>query len=103
VKPFEGRYGFRGAQFVRQWRVLIALRRHRWTLEQLATELQCSQRTLMRDIEVLEAVGLPITTAVERRRGIKGEFFFAGDWPAWPRNEVAPVAELSSSTLVVGL
>jgi predicted DNA-binding transcriptional regulator YafY len=87
----------RGAQFVRQWRVLIALRRQRWTLEQLARELQCSQRTIARDIEVLEAVGLPITTTVERRRGLTVEFLFAGNWPAWPRNEVAPVADLKST------
>jgi membrane protein involved in colicin uptake len=63
-------------------------------------------RYTARDIEVLEAVGLPITTTIERRRGLTVEFLFAGDWPAWPRNQVAPVAELehtvSSSTLVLG-
>jgi predicted DNA-binding transcriptional regulator YafY len=53
----------RGDQLARQWRVLhiLGARGGRTVLE-LAREIECSLRTLWRDLAVLQAAGFPLTT-----------------------------------------
>ena len=58
----------RGQQQIRQWRLLhlLASRRGR-TIPELMQEIGCSRRTAWRDLEVLQAVGFPITNERDGR------------------------------------
>src|SRR5690606_32809742 len=60
----------RGRQVVRQWQILVALRgaRRGLTIRQLgdAVERECTERTLYRDIEHLQAAGFGIDKSGER-------------------------------------
>jgi len=58
----------RGQQQIRQWRLLhlLASRRGR-TIPELMREVGCSRRTAWRDLEVLQAVGFPITNERDGR------------------------------------
>ena len=52
----------RGNQLIRQWRALLILSMHGGrSVDELAGEVGCSRRTLWRDLEVLQAVGFPVT------------------------------------------
>lgn len=53
----------RGNQVTRQWRLIQLLERSRRGLafEELARELDCTTRTVMRDLDHLQAVGFPVT------------------------------------------
>ncbi|MEI7836063.1 MAG: transcriptional regulator [Planctomycetota bacterium] len=52
----------RGDPLFRQWLLLKALQSHRFGLscDELATESECTKRTVQRDLSVLEKVGFPI-------------------------------------------
>ena len=51
----------RGAPLIRQWSLLRLLAKSRYiTVPILSTELNCSRRTIRRDLLVLEAAGFPI-------------------------------------------
>jgi hypothetical protein len=81
----------RGAQFVRQWRLLVSLRRGPKTLTALSGELDCCERTVRRDLEVLQAVSLPI---VSERTGDDGTKWGVLEMLAWPFDSVVPGGEL---------
>lgn len=53
----------RGDQVTRQWRLIRLLEKTRrgYTFEELACELGCSARTVMRDLEQVQWVGFPVT------------------------------------------
>jgi hypothetical protein len=83
----------RGAQFERQWRLLVLLRRAPQTLQGLARELGCTTRTVRRDLDMFERVPLPIVRLSENgpvRWGI-------GGMDAWPRGDVLPHQAVASS------
>lgn len=71
------------------------------TLEALAKALSVSTRTIRRDLAALQAVPLPITSRFEGdRHGVQREqpnVWALGETPAWPRREIAPVAEPSGT------
>ena len=52
----------RGDQVTRQWRLIQLLERSRrgLTFDELARELDCTTRTVMRDLEHVQAVGFPV-------------------------------------------
>ena len=86
------RYGPRCTQFVRQWKILCALRRCPQTLEDLAALCGCTTRTTRRDLHVLSEAGLPVGNWMyDNADGLWG----LGSIPEWPRSERAPVRELS--------
>lgn len=59
----------RGDQLSRQWRLIQRLARSRYgaTPEDLAQELECTRRTVYRDLDALMYAGFPVTS--ERRDG----------------------------------
>ncbi len=77
---------------MRQWRLIILLRRRAWTIEELAEELDVCCRTIYRDLDALQMVPFPITTT-ERNKHQRGRWSL-GPMVEWPRNEAAPVREL---------
>lgn len=94
----------RREQFVRQWRVLLALRQGPRTLRQLAEELGVCQRTVRRDLYALQRVPLPISSLFPggdaARKGIRAQdpnLWCLGETPAWPRREAFPARELPPS------
>lgn len=59
----------RGDQVIRQWKLLWLLESHRGrTLEELAEELGCCARTVIRDLDHLQQVGFPL---YDEREGIE--------------------------------
>lgn len=87
----QRRYSSRGSQFVRQWKLLVLLRWKPHTLAMLSVELGCHGRTVRRDLEVLQAVGLPIVADEPQS---KPSTWAVGSMPEWPAREVSPVQEL---------
>lgn len=83
----------RGAQFRRQWKLLIALRSERLTHKQLARRLAVTTRTVIRDLHVLIDVGLPVRSAGVGCRDDE-KVFWIGACAKWPRDEASPVLEL---------
>ena len=58
----------RGQQQIRQWRLLhLLVSRRGRTIPELMQEIGCSRRTAWRDLEVLQAVGFPITNERDGR------------------------------------
>ena len=59
----------RGDQLARQWRLiqLLARRRYGVGLDDLAAELECTKRTVYRDLDALQFAGFPVTS--EKRDG----------------------------------
>ena len=105
------RYSDRRNQFIRQWRLLVLLRRRPHTLPELAAALRCCQRTVRRDIYALQAVPLPIASKWPAGEGVdpspvkgrpySGLIIDANVWslgamPEWPRNDEVPSDELSA-------
>lgn len=93
----RARYAARCNQFIRQWKLLVILRRGWWTLDQLADQLDCSTRTIRRDLVALQTVPLPI---VERRnedeQGLdEPALWSVGAIDAWPRREATPVKDVA--------
>jgi predicted DNA-binding transcriptional regulator YafY len=75
------RVGGRGAQLLRQWRLLRSLEgaRRGLTAAELrdAIQAECSPRTVYRDLELLQEIGFPITSSSGRWRFLEsGE----GSW-----------------------
>jgi predicted DNA-binding transcriptional regulator YafY len=77
----------RGALVVRQWRLLVLLRRGPHTIPQLARELGVAERTVFRDLNALESVPFPLL-----RDGLQSVTLAA--MPEWPRRETTPVQEI---------
>jgi hypothetical protein len=98
VKPAQ-RYGGRGSQFVRQWKLLLLLRQGQHTLSGLAQQLGCCQRTIRRDLAVLESAHIPVMSwRINDGGGMDegGTIYWGLDtFPEWPRREVVPCAMLS--------
>lgn len=98
----------RANMLLRQWRLLVKLRRGWWTLEEMAEELGVTTRTIRRDLAVLETVPFPIVQTepgdvpaglVKGRRSVS-EFKDKRMWSVaqmdtWPRNEAMPVREVA--------
>lgn len=61
----------RGDTLKRQWALVQALQSHRYglTIEELAEKVECTRRTIQRDINVLRDVGLPIQHEVFDTQG----------------------------------
>lgn len=57
----------RNRQVVRQWELLNAIAEQPSTLEELATALDVTDRTIRRDLDALEAVYFPIVVDEARR------------------------------------
>jgi len=78
----------RGDQLARQWRLIQGLARSRFGvgLDDLAAELECTKRTVYRDLDALQYAGFPITS--EKRDGRVFyrllETFKLGDAPFTP-------------------
>ncbi|HVP31317.1 MAG TPA: WYL domain-containing protein [Myxococcota bacterium] len=68
----------RGDQLARQWRLIQRLARSRAGvgLEDLASDLECTRRTVYRDLDALQFAGFPVTS--ERRDGRVFYRFVAG-------------------------
>lgn len=81
----------RGSQFLRQWQLLLRLRRGPCVLPTLARHVGASERTVRRDLALLTAAGLPISASHD---AVKGKFWCVRSMPEWPRNEVLPVRSL---------
>ncbi len=94
----------RGRQVVRQWQILVALRGAHFglTLKELgqAVGAGCSERTLYRDIEQLQAAGFGVDNTEERIR-LRQEI---GGMPCTPDDVVAlsQVAQALEHTGIVG-
>jgi hypothetical protein len=82
----------RGEHFKRQWSLVLMLRRAAYTIDELAVGLNCTTRTVRRDLEVLDAAGLPIRKA---RRDDGRVRWVAGEMPEWPRRDIYPRTELA--------
>lgn len=93
-KPFT-RYGPRCSQFVRQWKVLVLLRRRPHTLSMLSRVLECSERTIRRDLQVLESVPMPIYTVGGYEWG-DSKYYKIGPLQTWPKGSEAPISEVQS-------
>ena len=65
------RWAARGNPFVRQWKLIVLLRRAPRTLAELAQLLGCHQRTIRRDLYALQAVPLPITSRYAANEGTR--------------------------------
>ncbi|MDF1566012.1 MAG: WYL domain-containing protein [Deltaproteobacteria bacterium] len=70
----------RGDQLTRQWKLLAMLEKRRTgaTVGELSAELKVSVRTVYRDLEVLQDVGVPM---VAERDGAEVSWRLAGDCP----------------------
>jgi hypothetical protein len=66
----RSRYSDRCSQIIRQWRLLVLLRRAPRTLSELARLLDCHQRTVRRDLYALQAVPLPIGSKYPAGEGV---------------------------------
>lgn len=82
----------RGVGFVRTWQLLVLLRTGKHTLYALALELGVTTRTIRRDLEVLEAAGLPVAS-IEGAPGC-ASLWFVGEIREWPRREPMPTEVL---------
>ena len=53
----------RGEPLIRQWNLLKALQAHRFGIgtDELAARLECTKRTVQRDLNVLQQSGFPIS------------------------------------------
>jgi predicted DNA-binding transcriptional regulator YafY len=81
----------RGELIVRQWRLLVLLRRGPQSIAQIARALGVCHRTVYRDLDALAAVPFPI----ERRiNGARREQTALLVMPEWPRNQTTPTREL---------
>ena len=60
----------RGDQLSRQWKIIHTLIASSYgkTVPDLAEELDCTRRTVYRDLEALQAGGFPITTQTRDNR-----------------------------------
>lgn len=85
----------RGTLVARQWRLLILLRRGRWTLPALARELEVCARTVQRDLAALSDVPFPIVKTGTARWNAR---WTLDAMPEWPRNERTPVRELRAQS-----
>jgi hypothetical protein len=108
----RARYSDRCSQIIRQWRLLVLLRRAPRTLSELARLLDCHQRTVRRDLYALQAVPLPITSKYAAGEGIdpsplKGRplnpnwnmdrnMWALGAIDEWPRHDETPAEELTA-------
>lgn len=84
----------RNEMVVRQWRLLVLLRRQRWTLPALAAHCGVCERTIRRDLTALQAVPLPIVFEPAEPRSRKPAVWALASASAWPRNEATPVREV---------
>lgn len=101
----RSRYSDRCSQIIRQWRLLVLLRRAPRTLSELAKLLDCHQRTVRRDLYALQAVPLPIGSKYPAGEGVdpcpmKGRndrenVWAIGVMDEWPRTEEVPSDELA--------
>lgn len=58
----------RGDQLIRQWKLLnILAARGGCTIQEMMREMQCSRRTVWRDLVVLQQAGFPLTTELDGR------------------------------------
>lgn len=82
---------------MRMWRVAVLLRRRPRTLTDLAHMVGASTRTIRRDLDVLQAAGLPIWTVSREEdasdSGLRS-LWAIGDMPEWPKGEPSPLQEL---------
>ena len=76
-----------GSQVLRQWQLLLELRKGPRSKYELADVLGASDRTVYRDILTLEAAGFPLI-ATEGQRPV---LWSLASMRAWPRNEPYPV------------
>src|SRR4051812_13073160 len=101
----RSRYSDRCSQIIRQWRLLVLLRRAPRTLSELAKLLDCHQRTVRRDLYALQAVPLPIGNKypagegvdpcpIAGRHGDRENVWAIGVMEAWPRSDEVPTDEL---------
>jgi predicted DNA-binding transcriptional regulator YafY len=78
----------RGDQLARQWRLIQHLARSRYGvgLEELADELECTRRTVYRDLDALQYAGFPVTSEKRDNRVFYRllESFKLGDAPFTP-------------------
>jgi hypothetical protein len=96
--PFR-RYSSRSSQFVRMWRVLVLLRSGPKTLQALADDVGASQRTVRRDIECLQAAGLPVwklgaDTDEDEWLPNMSPLWYVGAVREWPRRQATPTEML---------
>ena len=83
----------RGDQLARQWRLFQKLARSRFGvgLEALVEELECTRRTIYRDLDALMLAGFPVTS--EKRDGRVHykllDTFHMGDVPFTPDEVLA--------------
>lgn len=94
------RWGPRGSQFVRQWRLLVLLRGSPRTLKWLADELGVHQRTIRRDLEVLQDAGMPIGSLGRNDESgwdASQSMWFIGHIPEWPKRQATPTEMLRSA------
>jgi hypothetical protein len=102
----RSRYSDRCSQIIRQWRLLVLLRRAPRTLSELARLLDCHQRTVRRDLYALQAVPLPIGSKypagegvdpcpITGRHGDRENVWAIGVMEAWPRTDEVPTDELA--------
>lgn len=80
----------RGNAFLRQWRILVMLRRHRQTLDQLAKACGCTTRSIRRDLDVLLEAGFPIHDV--RIDGVS--YWKVLSIAGWPRGETTPTQDM---------
>ena len=82
--------------FIRQWKLLVLLRRRPYTLQDLASEFAVSTRTIRRDLLLLESAGLPVCRVTKAKETEQGALWRIESTRAWPRDSATPVAPLES-------
>lgn len=69
----------RNAALMRVFRLIRALQMRAWTLDELAQRLECSSRTVRRDIELLEELHAPIVHEEGARVRLTGPLPYVDD------------------------
>lgn len=95
------RYGPRASQFVRMWKLLVLLRGGPRTLQSLAASVGASHRTVRRDLEALDSVGLPIgkfcAATDEEWLPNMSPLWYVGELAEWPKWQATPTEMLRRS------
>jgi DeoR-like protein with HTH domain len=85
---------FRLQGVVRVWQLIVLLRERSYTIPDLARRFRVSERTVRRDLWVLQRIPLPLRRSLDENEGERPPRFTLAAMAEWPRREVLPIKEL---------